>query len=117
MLFFFSGHGFGVEADQNNYLLFTDLSSPFTYARSQFNDPERRNADVVRLRIPSILESYQREEIPQSGVAATEIERKIAERNPKTVVMILDACRSLVKSERPGRCEISSAAPIQAAAC
>ena len=44
VLFFFSGHGFGVEADQNNYLLFTDLRSPFTYARSQLNDPERRNA-------------------------------------------------------------------------
>ena len=99
VLFFFSGHGFGVEADQNNYLLFTELKSPFTYARSQMNDPERRNADVVRLRIPSFLESYQRVEIPQSGVAATEIERKLAERNPKTVIMILDACRSLVKSE------------------
>lgn len=99
VLFFFSGHGFGVEADQNNYLLFTDLKSPFTYARSQLNDPERRNPDIVRLRIPSFLDAYQRTEIPQSGIAATEIERKIAERNPKTVVMILDACRSLVKSE------------------
>jgi len=39
VLFFFSGHGFGVEADQNNYLLFTELRSPFTYARSQLNDP------------------------------------------------------------------------------
>ena len=67
VLFFFSGHGFGVEADQNNYLLFTDLRSPFTYARSQLNDPERRNADVVRLRIPSFLESYQRVEIPRAG--------------------------------------------------
>lgn len=99
VLFFFSGHGFGVEADQNNYLLFTDLKSPFTYARSQLNDPERRNADVVRLRIPSFVDAYQRTEIPQSGIAATEIERKIAEKNPKTVIMILDACRSLVKSE------------------
>jgi len=53
----------------------------------------------VRLRIPSFLDAYQRTEIPQSGIAATEIERKIAERNPKTVLMILDACRSLVKSE------------------
>ena len=99
VLFFFSGHGFGVEADQNNYLLFTDLRSPFTYARSQLNDPEKRNSDVVRLRIPSFLDSYQRVEIPQSGVAATEIERKLAEKNPKTVIMILDACRSLVKYE------------------
>jgi TPR repeat protein len=99
VLFFFSGHGFGVEANQNNYLLFTDLRSPFTYTRSQLNDPERRNPDIVRLRINSMLESYQRVEIPQSGVATTEIERKIKERDPKTVIMILDACRSLVKSE------------------
>jgi len=111
VLFFFSGHGFGVEADQNNYLLFTDLRSPFTYARSQLNDPERRNADVVRLRIPSFLESYQRVEIPQSGIAATEIERKIAERNPKTVVMILDACRSLVKAEDPGETKLIKRSP------
>ena len=48
---------------------------------------------------PLSSSAYQRTEIPQSGVAATEIERKIAERNPKTVIMILDACRSLVKSE------------------
>ena len=99
VLFFFSGHGFGVEADQNNYLLFSELRSPFTYTRSQLNDPERRNPDVVRLRVPSYLDAYQRVEIPQSGVAASEIERKIAERNPKTVLMILDACRTLVKSE------------------
>jgi len=99
VLFFFSGHGFGVEANQNNYLLFTDLRSPFTYTRSQLNDPDRRNPDIVRLRINSMLESYQRVEIPQAGVATTEIERKIKERDPKTVIMILDACRSLVKSE------------------
>jgi len=99
VFFFFSGHGIGVEADQNNYLLFTDLRSPFNYARSQLNDPEKRNPDIVRLRIPSFLDSYHRVEIPQSGVATTEIERKIAERDPKLVVMILDACRSLVKSE------------------
>ncbi len=66
VLFFFSGHGFGVEADQNNYLLFTDLRSPFTYARSQLNDPEKRNSDVVRLRIPSFLDFYQRVEIPRA---------------------------------------------------
>lgn len=99
VFFFFSGHGIGVEADQNNYLLFTDVRSPFTYARSQLNDPEKRNPDIVRLRIPSFLDSYHRVEIPQSGIATTEIERKIAERSPKLVVMILDACRSLVKSE------------------
>src|SRR5207253_6355858 len=82
-----------------NYLLFSDFRSTFTYTRSQLNDPERRNPDIVRLRIPPLLDSYQRTEIPQSGIATVEIERKLAEKNPKTVVMIIDACRSLVKAE------------------
>jgi uncharacterized protein (UPF0335 family) len=29
VVFYFSGHGFGVEADQTNYLLFGDLKSPY----------------------------------------------------------------------------------------
>lgn len=99
VLFFYSGHGFGVEADNNNYLLFTDLKSPFTYTRTQLDERDRRNADIVRLRIPSQLDNYQRDEIPQSGIATSEIEKKLAEKNPKTVLMILDACRSLVKAE------------------
>jgi TPR repeat protein len=99
VLFFYSGHGFGVEAENNNYLLFTELRSPFTYTRTQLDERDRRNPDIVRLRIPSQLDNYQRNEIPQSGIATSEIERKLAERNPKTVIMILDACRSLVKTE------------------
>ena len=98
VLFYFSGHGFGVEADQTNYLLFADLKSPFTYAKSQLTDQERRNADVVRLRIPQFLDAYQKNEIPK-GVSESEIERRIAEKNPNTVIMILDACRSLVQSD------------------
>lgn len=99
IVFFYSGHGFGVEAQNNNYLLFTDLRSPFTYTRTQLDERDRRNPDIVRLRIPGQLDNYQRNEIPESGVATSEIERKLAERKPKTVLMILDACRSLVKAD------------------
>jgi TPR repeat protein len=98
VVFYFSGHGFGVEADQTNYLLFTDLKSPFTYTKSQLTEQERKNPDVVRLKIPEFLDAYQRNEIP-NGVSANEIERRIAEKNPKTVIMILDACRSLVQND------------------
>ena len=98
VFFFFSGHGFGVEADQTNYLLFTDLKSPFTFTKTQLTDQERKNADVVRLRIPSFLDAYQQNEIP-NGISATEVQRRLAERNPKTVIMILDACRSLVAAD------------------
>lgn len=98
VVFFFSGHGFGVEADQTNYLLFGDLKSPYTYARDQLSDQDRKNPDVVRLKIPQYLDAYQQNEIP-NGVSTYEIQRQIAEKNPKTVIMILDACRSLVQSE------------------
>jgi uncharacterized protein len=105
VVFYFSGHGFGVEADQTNYLLFGDLKSPFTYAKSQLSDQERRNPDVVRLRISSYLDAYQTNEIPK-GVSAGEIERRIAEKNPKVVIMILDACRSLVQTDASGAQEV-----------
>jgi TPR repeat protein/uncharacterized protein (UPF0335 family) len=98
VFFFFSGHGFGVEADQTNYLLFTDLKSPFTFTKTQLTDQERKNADIVRLRIPNYLDAYQQNEIP-NGISATEIQRRLAERNPKTVILILDACRSLVAAD------------------
>jgi len=101
VVFFFSGHGFGVEADQTNYLLFADLKSPFTYVRQQITDQDRRNADIVRLRVPQYLDAYQQNEIP-NGISTTEIQRRIAEKNPKTVIMILDACRSLVATDLSG---------------
>jgi uncharacterized protein len=96
VLFFFSGHGFGIEADQTNYLLLGDIKSPFAYTQSQMPEKERHNSDIVKLRVGSFLDSYQREEIPRSGISATEIQRKIAERHPKLAIIILDACRSLV---------------------
>jgi TPR repeat protein len=98
VVFFFSGHGFGVEADQTNYLLLGDLKSPFTYTKNQLSDDDRKNADIVRLKIPQYLDAYQQNEIP-NGVSSYDIQRQIAEKNPKTVIMILDACRSLVQSE------------------
>ena len=98
VVFYFSGHGFGVEADQTNYLLLGDLKSPYAFTKSRLSDQERRNADVVRLKIAQYLDEYQKSEIP-NGVSANEIERRIAEKNPKTVIMILDACRSLVQSD------------------
>jgi len=98
VVFFFSGHGFGVEADQTNYLLLGDLKSPFTYTKNQLSDDDRKNPDVVRLKIPQYLDAYQQNEIP-NGISAYDIQRQIAEKNPKTVIMILDACQSLAQSE------------------
>ena len=65
----------------------------------------RRSARIPRscdCKIPQYLDAYQRDEVPLSGVSTTEIEQKLYERRPKTVIMVLDACRSLVKSDGEG---------------
>jgi TPR repeat protein len=98
VFFYFAGHGFGVEASQANYLLFTDLKSPFTFTKSQLSEQDRRNPDIVRLRIPGYLDAYQQSEIP-NGISEVEIERRLAERNPKIAIMVIDACRSLVDQD------------------
>ena len=102
VFFYFSGHGVGVEAEQNNYLLFTEVKSPFAYARSQFPEKERKNADVIRVRMGQYLDAYTRDEIPLGGVSTKEIEQRLYDRRPKTVLMVVDACRSLVRSEIEG---------------
>jgi TPR repeat protein len=98
VVFYFAGHGFGVDASKANYLLFTDLKSPFTFTKSQLPEQDRRNADIVRLRIPGFLDAYAQNEIP-NGISELEIERRLAERNPKLVFMVIDACRSLVDQD------------------
>jgi TPR repeat protein len=99
VVFYFSGHGFGVESEQTNYLLFAGLKSPFAYAQSKMSDDEKRNADIVRLRVSSYLDAYQQEEIPRSGVTVNDIQTKIAAKQPRTAFLILDACRSLVQAD------------------
>jgi TPR repeat protein len=95
VIFFFSGHGFGIEADQTNYLLFGDLKSPFTFTKEKLTEQDRKSDAVVRLRIPQYLDQYQQNEIP-NGISTLEIQRRLAEKNPKTVIMILDACRTII---------------------
>jgi uncharacterized protein len=99
VLFYFSGHGFGLEADQTNYLLPGDIKSPFAYTRAQLSEAERKNSDIVRLRIPSHLEAYQQNEVAKSGISATDVANRLAERKPKAAIMILDACRSLATAD------------------
>ena len=99
VMFFYSGHGFGVEAEQTNYLLLGDLKSPFAYTQSQLPDKERSNRDIVQLRVGSYLDAYQRDEIPRSGISTKEIQEKIAALHPRVAIVILDACRSLLAPE------------------
>jgi uncharacterized protein len=95
VLFYFSGHGFGIDSDKANYLLLGDLKSPFAFTRAKMPEKERKNADVIRLRIPANLEDYERTEVPKSGVSVAEIERRLADQDPGYLIMILDACRTV----------------------
>jgi TPR repeat protein len=104
VIFFFSGHGFGIEADQTNYLLFGNLKSPFNFTKSQLTEQERKNNAVVRLRIPQYLDKFQKDEVT-NGISTLEIQRRIQEKNPKTVIMILDACRTIVTTTDPAEAE------------
>ncbi len=101
VLFFYSGHGFGVELDRKNYILFGDLRSPVAFTRAHLPDEERRNADVIRLRVPSFMEAYQSDEITKSGLSEQEIQQQIAARKPRAAILVLDACRSLLVGD-PG---------------
>ena len=101
VLFFFSGHGFGVDADNANYLLFSDLKSPIVFARSKMTTDERKDINIVRLRAPSYLDEYEKEEIPKNGISVSELQTKIAAKKPKTAILVLDACRSIAVPE-PG---------------
>ena len=98
VFFYYSGHGSGVSGERKNYLLLTDVKSPFNFTRDRLRQEDRRNPDVIRLRVDDFLDAYEVEEIPRSGIATSEIERRLAEKNPSHVLMILDACRSLARS-------------------
>ena len=95
VFFFFSGHGIGVEAANTNYLLFADLKSLFTFTREKLPDPERRQPEIISLRMPSFVGAYEAEEIVKNGVSAAEVMQSIDRRKPKAAFLVLDACRSL----------------------
>jgi TPR repeat protein/uncharacterized caspase-like protein len=94
VVFFFSGHGVGVEATNTNYLLFSSLKSLKTYTKSQLLDSDRRE-DIIALKMPSFEGQYETDEIPKDGVSASEIIQQIAEKKPRVAFVVLDACRSL----------------------
>ncbi len=99
VFFFFSGHGLGVDSTNTNYLLFGDLKSPLTYTREHLPPAERKDRSVVRTRISSFLDAYETEEIPHNGVSVREIEQRLKDLKPATAFIVLDACRTIIRSE------------------
>jgi TPR repeat protein len=99
VFFFFSGHGLGVETSDTNYLLFGDLKSQMSFTRSQLQPSERKDTSVVMAKMGAFVDVYTNEEIPKSGISVKEIEQRIGEHKPATALVILDACRAILRSD------------------
>ncbi|OQW49575.1 caspase family protein [Candidatus Raskinella chloraquaticus] len=99
VFFHFSGHGFGIEEKQDNFLLMGDIKSPFTFTRSKLPANEQKDAAITRLRITTYLGDYQEQEVARGGVSTREITKKIAAVKPKAAIIVLDACRTLLTDD------------------
>jgi TPR repeat protein len=95
VFFYFSGHGVGIEAADTNYILFANLKSLYAFTRDKLPDTERRQPEIIPLRMPSFVGPYEEEEIVKNGASASEILQAIARRKPKAAFIVLDACRAL----------------------
>ena len=91
VLFFFSGHGIGVESSGADHLLLGDAKSPVTFTRSKLSGAEKKDTNIVKAKMAQYLDQYSTEEIPNSGVSVDEIIEKIGARKPAT--MFLDSRR------------------------
>jgi TPR repeat protein len=100
VVFSFSGHGYGLDAKNDHFLLVGDVKSAPAFTAEQLPAAERKNPDIVRLRVRSFVQAYEEREIPRVGISLNEIVKKIAERQPKNVLMLIDACRSLLPPEQ-----------------
>ena len=98
VLFFYSGHGLGVEANNTDYLLLSDIKSLRTYTRDQVIDADKRRDDIISLKMPSFEGAYETDEIAKNGVSVTDVMNAIADKKPKIAILFLDACRSIIRA-------------------
>jgi TPR repeat protein len=98
VFFFYSGHGLGVDASNTDYLLLADLKSLYSYTRDQLIEADRRRDDIIALKMSSFEGAYETDEIAKNGLSVSDIMTSIAQKNPKIAIVVLDACRSLVRA-------------------
>jgi TPR repeat protein len=98
VLFFYSGHGLGVEANNTNYLLLGDVKSLRSYTRGQVTETDRRRDDLISLKMPSFEGAYETDEIAKNGVSVSDVMNAIAAKKPKVSILFLDACRSIIRA-------------------
>jgi TPR repeat protein len=98
VLFFYSGHGLGVEANNTNYLLLGDIKSLRTYTRGQVIEADRRQDELISLKMPAFEGAYETDEIAKNGISVTDVMNEIAGKKPKVTILFLDACRSIIRA-------------------
>jgi len=98
VLVYYSGHGLGVEANNTDYLLPTDIKSLYSYTRDQMIEADRRRDDIIALKMPSFEGAYETDEIAKNGVSVSDLMASVADKKPKIAIFMLDACRSLIQA-------------------
>lgn len=93
VLVFFSGHGYGLQETGVNYLLTGDVKGLLTYTKSKLPPAEAKVDAVVRVKAKDFETRFEAEELPRAGVTETELRELAAQRQPSTLILILDACR------------------------
>lgn len=107
VFFYFSGHGYGGRSSDGrsqNYLLFGDIKSPIEYAKLRASESERKQLPVLRARAetPEVQLDYQTIEVPRHGIPETEIRDRLKQKEPRIVIIVIDACRTLVSGATKG---------------
>jgi len=98
VFFYYSGHGVGLESNNTNYLLLGGVRSLFSFARDKLPAVDRRNDDVIRLKMTGLASDYENEEIAKNGVSVQDVIAALGKKKPRIAILMLDACRALVQS-------------------
>ena len=98
VLFFYSGHGLGVEANNTDYLLLGDIKSLRSYTRDQVIEADKRRDDIISLKMSSFEGAYETDEIAKNGISVNDVMNAIADKKPKVAILLLDACRSIIRA-------------------
>src|SRR6202453_3824704 len=93
IFFYYSGHGVGLESNNTNYLLLGGVRSPFGFARDKLPAVDRRNDDIVRLKMSGLVSDYENDEIAKNGLSVQDLIVAIGKKKPRIAILLLDACR------------------------
>ncbi len=90
VLFYFSGHGFSSGSDKKNYYLLKSAKTETAFFKD-LNIAELRELDTSEKK-----KQRYKEFITKAALAEDDIEQAITSHKPNVIILIADACRSLI---------------------